>query len=139
MHPYQFGIGSADVITAGNPNDTMTDKEAYLVKITASTGTEVAVDLLDDAADIAIGVIEAGAAATYDVEVRLLKDGNNIRVRNGATAITRGDRIFCQAGGTVIPDAGAVSDVYFCIGVAEEDCAANELVLVRVHRETVSV
>lgn len=139
MHPYQEGTGTADVIVADNPNDTLTSKEGYLVKITASTGTQVAVDLLDDPADVAIGVVESGAAAGSPVEVRLLKDGANINIRNGASAITRGDRVLANTGGTVLPYTGAASDVYMIVGIAEEDCAANELVKVRVFRETVSI
>lgn len=140
MNSIQFGI-AADSLTirATTPTDDLTDKEGYLVKVTDSTGSRVGVDLLDDPADIPIGVVENGAAAGADVDVRLLKPGDVLRIRNGASAIVRGDEVLSNTGGTVLPRTGAGADDYRIVGIALEDCPANGTVLVCALNQPITV
>lgn len=140
MNPIQNGalLDGSGVYRATSTVSTV-DKEAYFVVATASTGSSRAVSLPTDPSDTPIGVVENGAAAAADCDVRAWEVGKVYRCRNGASAIVRGDKVLLNTGGTVLPRTGAVADDYRVVGIALEDAAASGSVLVSALNEAITV
>jgi hypothetical protein len=119
-----------------NAGENLTGKEGYLVKA-ADAGSKLEVLLPTDVADITPYVVEEGAAHDSDCVVRPLVQGEQLRFVAKGTG-SAGDRLTHAAPGTAA-DKGKVrtlpggADVYFMVGIAEEDFVDGQYVKVRVH------
>jgi hypothetical protein len=116
------------ILVAGN--ESLVGKEGHLVEL-ESTG----LGLPDAVSDLAIYVVDDGAASGENSAVIPLAPERNIRLRAKSTG-SKGDVLALADPGTAA-DKGkvralpSVAGIYFSPGIAEEDFADGQLVKVR--------
>lgn len=133
MNPVQNILPPYPILPRTVVSATLVDKEGYLVKLDGDGKVLVPAAT----SDLVVGVVENGAAVGGTADIRLL--GGILRVKVGAAAISAGDRVYPEVGGTVRPATGAGAGTYRSIGVALEDTAAGGFVPVLVQVESVTV
>ncbi len=110
-------------------NETLTDKEGYLVKLVDATGrAKVALPSADS--DPVQFVLTDGGASGEPVSCQPLTADRSVRcIASGA--IAAGVAVAVKSGGKVQTITGLSSGTYFIVGYAEEDAADGQYVRVR--------
>lgn len=129
--------GSIQVIA----NEALTGLEGYLAVLTEDTNVLEA-KLPDTVTDLALFVIEEGAAAAAYASLLPLEPGRNFRLKLKGTC-NPGDvlKLYTPDGthDGKVAAIGATAGIYFSPGVAEEEGVDGQLVLVRAMPRLVSV
>jgi len=113
--------------------ETLTDLEGRLVKL-VDAGSFCEVKLPEAVSDLALFVLDQGAADEGNVEIIPLEPGRNIRVRANGTGSAGNPVVLEAISGANIGKVRAVpatEGVYFSPGIAEEDFVDEQLVKIR--------